>query len=299
MNTVRIYGAGAIGCYYGARLQQGGLRVQFLARGDKLELLRQDGLHVSSPHGDFSLQVEAHTAEEISELPDPDLSIVSVKTYSSPQIIPWLPKMGPVLVIQNGVRSEEAFRGELGEERIHRGVSYLSANMETPNRLRHNSGERLYIEARGYDWEEELRDILDNIGLEHRFSSDIRYEIWRKCCRNAAFNSICALSRATTGPMLDDPEGRELFVTIIDECASVAAAEGVQLPPNLGQDTADMVAERVGDIMPSTLEDVLKSRPLEYEAIIGDILGVAKAKQVDVPHLETASILLKLLSKQK
>ena len=55
-----ILGTGALGGFYGARLQQAGLDVHFLLRSD-YEYVKQHGLVVESPEGDFTLpQVHAY-----------------------------------------------------------------------------------------------------------------------------------------------------------------------------------------------------------------------------------------------
>ena len=50
-------GAGGVGGYFGARLQQAGHEVTFFARGRHLEAIRANGLKVESPHGDALLKV--------------------------------------------------------------------------------------------------------------------------------------------------------------------------------------------------------------------------------------------------
>ena len=52
-------GAGAVGAYYGARLQQAGEDVTLCARGDNLRALKEHGLDVKSFKGDFQVKVSA------------------------------------------------------------------------------------------------------------------------------------------------------------------------------------------------------------------------------------------------
>ena len=53
---IAAMGAGGVGGYFGARLQQAGHEVVFVARGKHLEAIRSDGLSVESPQGDAELQ---------------------------------------------------------------------------------------------------------------------------------------------------------------------------------------------------------------------------------------------------
>ena len=52
---ILIMGAGAVGLFYGARLQQAGEDVYYCARGENLRVLREHGLEVKSFQGDFQL----------------------------------------------------------------------------------------------------------------------------------------------------------------------------------------------------------------------------------------------------
>ena len=51
---IAILGAGALGCYYGARLAEAGHDVCFIGRS-VYEPLKAGGLHVESVHGDMHL----------------------------------------------------------------------------------------------------------------------------------------------------------------------------------------------------------------------------------------------------
>src|SRR6185436_8783303 len=54
---IAAMGAGGVGGYFGARLQQAGHEVAFFARGRHLEAIRSNGLKVESTHGDAQLTV--------------------------------------------------------------------------------------------------------------------------------------------------------------------------------------------------------------------------------------------------
>ena len=50
-----IMGAGAIGCYFGARLSAAGEEVHFISRGAHLAAMRKDGLKIESDRGNLHL----------------------------------------------------------------------------------------------------------------------------------------------------------------------------------------------------------------------------------------------------
>ncbi len=100
-----ILGTGALGGFYGAKLQKTGLDVHFLLRSD-YEHVKKYGLVVESKDGDFTLpQVNAY--QDIETMPQCDVVIVALKTtqnYLLPKLLPSVIKDGGVvLVLQNGL----------------------------------------------------------------------------------------------------------------------------------------------------------------------------------------------------
>ena len=63
-HRIGVVGAGAVGAYYGARMQRAGNQVAFLMRSD-LEAVKARGLRVRAVDGDFDLpEVEAYGSTE-------------------------------------------------------------------------------------------------------------------------------------------------------------------------------------------------------------------------------------------
>src|ERR687894_33436 len=56
---VAVYGAGGVGGYFGGRLALAGADVHLIARGAHLDALRTNGLKVTSPKGDFAVELPA------------------------------------------------------------------------------------------------------------------------------------------------------------------------------------------------------------------------------------------------
>lgn len=56
---VAVFGTGGVGAYFGGRLALDGAEVHLIARGVHLEALRTSGLRVTSPKGDFQVDLPA------------------------------------------------------------------------------------------------------------------------------------------------------------------------------------------------------------------------------------------------
>ena len=112
-----ILGSGAVGGYYGAKLALAGQQVSFVARGAHLRAIRERGLMVWSPLGDFTVRAQAEA--DPSTIGPVDVVMLAVKTYDNKTAVPMLkPLLGPstvVLTLQNGVDSvDEVARRSAG-----------------------------------------------------------------------------------------------------------------------------------------------------------------------------------------
>ena len=100
-----IAGAGAIGGYIGARLARAGADVVLHARGPHLQAMRERGLRVISPDGDF--EVRPQTASDLAAIGPADVVFLGVKAHSLPALAPQLRPLfhddTNVVTKQNGI----------------------------------------------------------------------------------------------------------------------------------------------------------------------------------------------------
>ncbi|TMI22391.1 MAG: 2-dehydropantoate 2-reductase, partial [Betaproteobacteria bacterium] len=104
---IAILGAGGVGGYFGARLQQAGHSVAFIARGRHLQALQRNGLALKSPLGDAQLKVKA--VEKPADAGAVDVVVFAVKLWdtesAAEQLRPIVGSNTFVIPFQNGVES--------------------------------------------------------------------------------------------------------------------------------------------------------------------------------------------------
>jgi 2-dehydropantoate 2-reductase len=298
---ILIMGAGAVGCYFGARLQQAGEEVTLCARGDHLRALREDGLEVKSFRGDFKVKVRA-TADPRESAPY-DLILFAVKSYdtesAAQQLSGCLTPDGVLMTIQNGVENEEALCRIFPRECVMGGNSRIGAQIVAPGKLLHTAlGVIEFGELDGRDSERarRLEKVFERAGILGELTTDLKSLRWFKLMGNNSTNSVSALTRTTLGQMLDDPDGYNLVRTLMLETLAVGRAEGASTP----DERADLQLRQIGSlnaraIKTSTLQDLEKGKPLEYEAISGAVVRAARRHGMQIPATETVYALLKLL----
>jgi 2-dehydropantoate 2-reductase len=299
---ILIMGAGAVGLFYGARLQRTGEDVYYCARGENLRVLRERGLEVKSFQGDFKLQVKA--TDDPREFAPYELILFCVKSYdtiaTARLLDGCLAEGGAVMTIQNGVENEAALCTVLPRESVMGGNARVGAELTAPGKLLHTaSGIIEFGELDGSETPraQRMAEAFKRAGVFGQFTRDLKSVRWKKLMGNNGTNTVSALARCTLGEMFADPESDALVLRLINETAMVGRAEGAKISD---QDVEALynVARNFSNasaIKTSTLQDLERGKRLEYDAISGAVVRAARRHGLSVPATETVHALLKLL----
>lgn len=283
-----IWGAGGIGCYYGARLQLAGHEITYVARGEHLHAMQTEGLIVEHESLNFKGFVDAvdqttlmakHACNEF------DLIIFTVKTNASREILAdaekWLLQGStPVLSLQNGVENEQIIADTVGENRTLGGLAVrIGGHIQEPG----------VIEARGVaqivlgcwpnvlkrsellHYSETLVSAFNQAGIPSTLSGNIQKELWRKLLINNSVNPISALTGLDTKTLTHDPVYKKVIYKIMQETAVAARNHGVEISQHDVDEMFKLISE-FDAIKTSMLVDKEKGRPLELDGICGPVL---------------------------
>lgn len=95
-----VMGVGGLGGYIGGRLAHSGQEVTFIARGQRLQAIRANSLHVRGPDDEFVVQ-PAHATDEPHEVGPVDVVLLCVKNYDVPDAVARIaPLLGPQTAVQ-------------------------------------------------------------------------------------------------------------------------------------------------------------------------------------------------------
>jgi 2-dehydropantoate 2-reductase len=182
-----ILGSGAVGGYYGARLARAGERVTFLARGAHLRAVRERGLLVWSPLGDFV--VHAAATDDPASVTDADVVVVAVKGYDNAAAFAGLPAMtGPqtlVLTLQNGVESADELAACVGREKVIGGPTYIATGLRAPGLIVQDGTHRRIVLGELFDPPGEvtarvgrIAEVLARADIQVEPVADARVPLW-------------------------------------------------------------------------------------------------------------------------
>lgn len=291
-----IIGTGALGGFYGARLQRAGVDVHFLLQSD-YEYVAQHGLVCESKDGDFTLpHVQAY--RDVRAMPACDVVIVALKATQNHRLPELLPATGTVLLMQNGLGGEELLAELVGPARVVSGLSFLCSNKVGPGHIRHLDYGRVALgefATRGVS--DRLRTLAADFaraGIPVQLLDDFRVARWNKLVWNIPYNGLSVILNATTAALMAQAETRELCEQLMWEIVADARAVGVPV----GDAIVGQMLEHTVQMPPyrtSMKIDFDAHRPMEVEAIFGNPLRAAHAAGAASPRLETLYRLLTFL----
>ncbi len=283
-------GAGGTGGFFGGLLARAGEDVTFVARGPHLEAIRDRGLTVRSRlAGDFNLAVKA--TDDPKEAGPADLVLFCVKAYDTASaaklIVPVVTEDTMVLSVQNGIDNEERIAEVVGEEAILGAVAYVSSVIEAPGVIAQKGGPgRIIFGELGGGSSPRTQRLLSTLkraGIAAELHSDVKVALWEKFVFICAANGLTALTRLPLGPILANPETRDLLRSTMEEVDSIARAVGIRLPEN----TVDQHLRFTGGLEPSVrgslYYDLEAGRRLELEALNGTVVRLGRQHGIPTP----------------
>ena len=304
--TYAIIGTGAIGGYYGARLQQGGCDVHFLLHSD-YEVVRDRGLTVESIDSDFSLpNINAYSNPK--SMPPVDVAVVALKTTNNALLTKLLPPLKPngaILSLQNGLGVEADIVQRLKQTTdsvptILGGLCFICSNKVGDGHIRHMAyGDILLGAHNDQNQPSPPTPLMKSIAADFTharlpidLTADLPMARWKKLVWNVPYNGLSVVLNATTEEMMNDDGVRSLITILMQEVLTVANAWGQKISP--GSDR-NLPLEIIGQMLAHTEEmapyrtsmkiDYDEGRPMEIEAILGTPISTAQKLKIPVPTM--------------
>jgi 2-dehydropantoate 2-reductase len=292
---VAIFGAGAVGGYLGARLASGGTSVAFIARGEQLSAMRNQGLLVESVLGDVRLPPARYDVEADAAAVGPcDVVVFAVKSYdtvsAAGELRPLLQGDTAVVSLQNGIDNEELIANAIGQDHVLGGAAYLFVHRPRPGVVRHTGGPARFVlgelDGRVSPRLEAFNTACRGAGLNSLVATDIHVELWTKFVFLCALAGITTATRQSIGDIRRTPETWELFRRVMEEVAAIARAEGVALPDELVERHIAFTTGLEPGGRSSMYDDMVAGRPMELEALLGQAVRRGRRAGIETPVSE-------------
>jgi 2-dehydropantoate 2-reductase len=286
---IAAMGAGGVGGYFGARLQQAGHDVTFFARGRHLEALRASGLTVESGDGNATLKVRA--LQDPQEAGVADVVLFAVKLWdtegAAAQIRPIVGPETVVIPFQNGVESIERLRNVLPAKSVMGGSAYIATRIKAPGVIEHTGDMSRLQFGPVLPSQKEKAEAFLAACREAKINAEIPDDIvranWEKFVFLVAVSSATAVARAPLGVVRSDPDLRWLFEQAMRETWRLGRARGVALADDFVEARMKFADGLHAGMKASLAHDLENRGRLEAPWLCGAVARMSEEAGLDAP----------------
>ena len=285
-----LIAAGAVGGFFGARLQQAGADVHFVARGAHLAAMRAGGLTIESSLGDIHLP-RVNVTDNPADIGGADIVWLAVKLWDMDAAIKSIrPLIGPhsgVISFQNGVQKDDILRAAFGEGAVMGGVAYIATNIDRPGVIKHTGTMQRLIfgeyDGRRSARAESLLDAALRGGINAELSDDVRKAIWEKFVFLVGLSGATTTMRETIGPIRSNSRSRRFLSELMRETVAVGRALGVALPADFAEQRLAFVDSLPEQMTSSMHHDLKAGKRLEVSWLSGGVAQLGEQAGVPTP----------------
>jgi 2-dehydropantoate 2-reductase len=314
---VCVYGVGAIGGHLLGRLAKGGAEVSAISRGATLAALQANGIKVKTPRGEIAARVQA--TDDPKTLGVQDAVVVAVKAPALPSIADGLAaligRQTSVAFVMNGIPwwylhgaggplegrrlsridPNDALLKTVGVERAIGGVIYGGCDAVAPGIVHVEAPQTRLILGHPDDRKSPSVDALaavlraDDFSVEA--STNIRRDVWAKLQVNISSGLFACLTDQSLREAYDEPLCQAAVRSLVDEIVALAAAMGCVTGFNMDRLSGQVRGQQRKTSIALDLE---LHRPIEFDAMFGAPLELARWLNVPTPVFDLLAGMLKL-----
>jgi 2-dehydropantoate 2-reductase len=304
---VLIFGTGGVGSIYAYILEHGGANVTAVCRSN-FAAVHKDGISITSA---LFGNVHAHptTVRTVADAaaggaPPFDFILVCSKAFpgTARLLQPAVTsKTTAIVLCQNGIGIEPEYAALYPHNPIISGVVYLPTTQTSPGHI--SMGPLQTLQLGTYPATAPAAAKAQVATLAAAFAAgggicevhgDVQRARWIKLAVNGAWSPMCALARCDDANLLRSSATADaVIVSVMREVAAVAAAVGYEVTEAVIAEQMERPRGRLktGGKEPSMLTDVREGRALEVDAILGNVVRIARGVGVETPRLEVLFVL--------
>jgi 2-dehydropantoate 2-reductase len=294
--NVGIIGVGGVGGYYGSKfcrlISEQEAQVYFIARGQHLNAICQDGLSIkTAAEGDWISHPTLAT-DNFGVLPVLDVCLVCVKAYDlqkvSQQLRRCISGTTAIIPLLNGIDIYERMRRELDIGRIFPACTYIGVHISAPGKIYQRGGDCSILFGRDPQSADarphSLFELFKRCGVKYEWCDEISPVLWRKYIFIAGFGMVMASFDKTLGQVMEVPRLSQYVQAIMEEIAGLARRKGVELPADIITATYQHGRDFAYESKTSFQRDFEKAdKPDERDLFADTILRMGKQFGIDTP----------------
>ncbi len=222
-----------------------------------------------------------------------DLLLLSVKSYDLEEALLEISKVefSHLVYLQNGPYADRAILSKVEKEKLIRVVTSIGAIRRVGGSEVTGIGETVIGDFSGGFLARKFAEEISWAGIKVRVSKEIWKEVWKKTLANACINPITAILEVKNGEILKEPL-RRLAEKIFEEGKEAAKLVGVKIEESFDKIVVPVV-ESTKENYSSMLQDIMRGKRTEIDAINGEIVKVLRDHGKPAPYNEALISLIK------
>jgi len=292
-----IVGIGGVGGYYGGLLakkyaEDPEIEVYFVARGEHLKKVQQNGLTVITETGTFIVRPTLAT-DNVSEIGIADYVILTTKSYdldiTVEQLKPCVGTNTVILPLLNGIDNSTRIRSLLPGTEVWNGCAYIVARLNEPgvvessgNLHRFNFGYENKTNDRLLSFEKLLKEADIDATLYTRILS----VIWTKFFFISATASLTSYFDVSFGALLTDEYRKSTLINLLEELLLVANAEGAEIDRSVIVKVIQQLEKLPFETTSSMHSDFKAGKNAEVDTLTGIVVKLGKKHGIPTPIYE-------------
>ena len=329
---IAFVGAGAMGCYVGARIAAGGADVTLIDPwAEHITAIKKHGVSLSGTQGSATVSavkaLHIHEVQSLIRRPV-DIAFISVKSYDTAWatmlIEPYLSSSGFVVSLQNCINEERIANVVGWGKTVGCIASTIGVSLDEPGHVvrTYKPGGAAYtvfrvgeVHGRLTSRVQELAQMLNGVDSTE-VTTDLWGERWSKLTANSMHNGIAAAAGLGHTGIYGQDGPRRLAIRLGGEAVRVGRALGFNVESIRGIPADALVAAAYGDKIalktveevirgwmvrmtdegrPSMAKDVLKGRRTEIDYINGMVVAKAAEVKIAAPsHVAITSLVRRI-----
>ena len=304
---IGILGLGGVGGYFGGLLakayfESDAIEIVFIARGETQKAIAQNGLKIIADTKELIVfpSLVSNNPDEIGKL---DYLICATKTYdietSFESIKNCITPNTIILPLYNGVDATERIQILFPENTVLQGCVYIVSMIESPGIIKKiGLYEKLFFGSKNAPVSKlnELQSIFENANIESYLVENIEETVWEKFIFISALASATSYLNQNIGGILNHPENKAVYSSLLNEITAVAFAKGLALPNDIVAQTIIKLEKTPKDATSSMHRDLLAGRNTEVVSLTEYVVKAGVKYGIATPMYQ---IILDELSRNK
>lgn len=287
---IAIFGIGGVGGYFGGRLAQTDHEVIFIARGENLEVIRNEGLEIETDNQSLVVHPTL-TTDNPSEVGTVDAVILATKAWqvsvAAEQIKPMIGENTIIVPLLNGVEAPIQLSTVLGKDKVLGGFCRVLSHRPEPGRIVRGGIEPFvaFGEQDGTVSErvKNLQAVFESAGIDAQVPDNILAAMWQKLLFIASFGGVGAVTGQPAGIIRSLPETRDMLIAAMQEVKSVALARDIPMVDD-AVDQGLLFIDNLPETATASMQrDILNGLPSELDAQNGAVVRLGAEVNTPAP----------------